>query len=123
MGWLVKVAGQTVQSRRAGLPAPALRGSGSCRGRGLGVGIADGSLCADPGSDSPATQLPLWMAQVLGEMVVQGLGGGGVLEEARGGGGGGAGTFLCTKAGRACELCRGGSRPVKLSVEKPVQPH
>lgn len=29
------------------------------------------------------------------------------------GGGSGAGTFLCTKAGRACELCRGGSRPHK----------
>lgn len=28
-------------------------------------------------------------------------------------GGGEAGTFLHTKAGRACELCRGGSRPHK----------
>lgn len=30
-----------------------------------------------------------------------------------GGGRAGAGTFLCIKAGRACELCRGGSRPHK----------
>lgn len=46
--------------------------------------------------------------------MVQGIGAGAVLEERReGGGGGGAGTFQSTKAGRACELCRGGSRPHK----------
>lgn len=43
--------------------------------------------------------------------VVQGMGGGEVVMEEEVGGG--AGTFLCTKAGRTCELCRGGSRPHK----------
>lgn len=78
----------------------------------LGVGVTDGPLRADWGSDTPATQLPLWTGQVLGEMLVQGIGGE-VCWGNGGGGGGGAGTFLCIKAGRACELCRGGSRPHK----------
>lgn len=70
------------------------------------------SLWADWGSEISATQLPLWMGQVLGEMVVQGAGSE-VCWGNEGGGGAGAGTFLCIKAGRACELCRGGSRPHK----------
>lgn len=36
--------------------------------------VTDGSLWADCGSEIPATQLPLWMGQVLDEMVVQGAG-------------------------------------------------
>lgn len=74
------------------------------------MGVTDGSLSRLE-SETPATQHPLWMGQILGEMVVQGVVGRYV--GGRRGSGGGAGTFLCTKAGRACELCRGGSRPHK----------
>lgn len=48
-------------------------------------------------TETPATQLPLWMGQVLGEIVVQGVGGE-VCWGNQGGGGGGAGTFLCIKS-------------------------